>query len=279
MASLICCLRSLGHCCETPQEVWSQSCLCSSCSAPCSWEGDGDWPSQVVQEWSREEGFSLLVLTLSSPSCCLLGAERATGCQFPPRGHLHFSHANQVPGGCQKSPRVTAKSSATPQNPFSCGPGAPVLGQRDGSAEGSAAAQQALDEELWWSPNPLVQTAPGWQFQQDGRWTPELLHKVLCNYSRAKNFPAEHQLLLWREPGIQGSKQEEQQPCRGPRLLWAAVQSRGKGCSAWNWVFFKWWFSKRGTNTAKKPPQPLPALLQRPYLGTADSWPHLQPKN
>lgn len=41
-----------------------------------------------------------------------------------------------------------------------------------------------------------------------------------------------------------------------------------KSCSVWNF-FFKWWFSKRGTNKAKKSPQSLPALLQRPFLGMA----------
>lgn len=51
-----------------------------------------------------------------------------------------------------------------------------------------------------------------------------------------------------------------------------------KGCSVWNF-FFKCWFSKRGTNKAKKPPQSLPALLQRPFLGRAGPWPHLQQNN
>lgn len=42
--------------------------------------------------------------------------------------------------------------------------------------------------------------------------------------------------------------------------------------------FFKWWFSKRGTNKAKKPPQSVPALLQKPFLGRAGPWPHCNEK-
>lgn len=63
-------------------------------------------------------------------------------------------------------------------------------------------------------------------------------------------------------------------------LFFAVVKSReAKAALSGVFFFFKWWFSKRGTKKAKQPPQPLPALLQRPYLGKADGWSHLQPKN
>lgn len=63
------------------------------------------------------------------------------------------------------------------------------------------------------------------------------------------------------------------------RLLFVVVKSREAKAALSGAFFLKWWFSKRGTNKANQPPQPLPALLQRPYLGKADSWSHLQPKN
>lgn len=78
-------------------------------------------------------------------------------------------------------------------------------------------------------------------------------------------------------PALEGAwsqwEPEVLQLCRGSLKF---VHS--KGCSVWNF-FSEWWFSKRGTNKAKKPPQSLPALLQRPFLGRAGPWPPVQQKN
>lgn len=90
--------------------------------------------------------------------------------------------------------------------------------------------------------------------------------------ARSNNFPVEQQLLLGRELGSVGS-------------TGAAALQRKRGWSvcrvkaALSGTFFKWWFSKRGTNKVKKPPHSLPALLQRPFLGRAGPRPHLQQKN
>lgn len=109
----------------------------------------------------------------------------------------------------------------------------------------------------------------------ESSWSPEgtgSAHVAPIFIAWSNNFPVEQQLLLRRELGSVGST----------RGCSSAEEARlefveSKGCSVWN--FFKWWFSKRGTNKVKKPPHSLPALLQRPFLGRAGPRPHLQQKN
>lgn len=59
--------------------------------------------------------------------------------------------------------------------------------------------------------------------------------------------------------------------------MFAVVKSRGKG-SVWNF-FFRVVLPKKGNKQSKETSPATACLLQRPYLGNADGWSHLQPKN